>query len=205
MPLIHQEVSATRAWGLWKIEEPEDLLRQWVSENTPQEITHAEKRLEYLAVRTLIKKLLLEWRVNFEGLIKNEHGKPFLKNLNYHVSLSHSFPYVTAILDKEKVVGIDLEHSKAKLLKIASRMLHQREYEDAGKDVAKLCIYWCAKEAMLKMYGKKDLIFAENLLVEPFILEKTGNFVGRIIVDNLEKTIPLYYRMFKGFAIVYNQ
>lgn len=204
MPQINQEVSETRTWGLWKIEESEETLRHLTSEIAPQEIKHPEKRLEYLAVRALIKKLLLVWGTDFKGLTKNEYGKPFLKNLNFHVSLSHSFPYVTAILDKEKTVGIDLEHSKAKLLKIAPRMLHSGEYEDAGKDITKLCVYWCAKEAMLKVYGKKDLIFAENLLVEPFILKEKGNFVGRIIVNNQTTTIPLHYRLFKDFAIVYN-
>ncbi len=205
MPPINIEVSAKRSWGLWKIEEPEELLRQWGIPLPPQEIKHPEKRLEYLAVRALIKKLLQEWGVDYKGLTKNEHGKPFLKNSNYHVSLSHSFPYVTAILDKEKNVGIDLEHSRDKLLSIAPRMLHDTELTNAAADVTKLCVYWCAKEAMLKVYGKKDLIFAKNLLVEPFILEEKGNFVGRIIVDNLETTIPLHYRLFKGFAIVYSQ
>ena len=80
MPLIKQEVSATRAWGLWKIEEPEEQLRLAAPEIIPQEIKHPEKRLEYLAVRAVIKKLLNEWGMGFEGLTKNEHGKPFLKN-----------------------------------------------------------------------------------------------------------------------------
>lgn len=205
MPLINQEVYKTRIWGLWKIEESEETLRQLTSEIAPQEINHPEKRLEHLAVRALIKKILLSWGVAFEGLTKNEHGKPFLKNLNLHVSLSHSFPYVTAIVDTEKIVGIDLEHSRAKLLKIAPRMLHAAEQTDAGLDVAKLCVYWCAKEALLKVYGKKDLIFAKNLRVEPFILKEKGNLIGRIIVNTTETAVPLHYRLFRDFAIVYNQ
>ncbi len=204
MPLIKQEVSATRAWGLWKIEEPEEQLRPSALEIIPQEIKHPEKRLEYLAVGAVIKKLLNEWGMDFEGLTKNEHGKPFLKNSNFYVSLSHSFPYVTAIVDKEKEVGIDLEHCKPKLSRIAPRMLHPAEYEDAGNDITKLCIYWCAKEAMLKVYGKKDLIFAKNLLVSPFSLQKRGNLIGRIIVEDRQTTLTLHYQIADTFAIVYN-
>ena len=206
MPLLEKEVTATRAWGLWKIEETEVSLHQLVeSESIPGEITHPEKRLEFLAVRALVKNLLLEWGLGFEGLTKNQYGKPFIKNSSHHVSLSHSYPFVTAILDTEKNVGIDLEHSKAKLLNIVPRMLHATELTDAESDITKLCVYWCAKEAMLKVYGKKDLIFAENLLVKPFILQEKGNLVGRIIVKGSETTLSLHYQLFKDFAIVYNQ
>lgn len=204
MPLIKQEVSAIRAWGLWKIEEPEEQLRPSALEIIPQEIKHPEKRLEYLAVRAVIKKLLNEWGMEFEGLTKNEHGKPLLKNSNFYVSISHSFPYVTAIVDKEKEVGIDLEHSKPKLSRIAPRMLHPTEHEDAGNDLTKLCIYWCAKEAMLKVYGKKDLVFSKNLLVSPFSLQKRGNLIGRIIVKDNVTTLTLHYQIADTFAIVYN-
>lgn len=206
MPLLEKKVTATRTWGLWKIEETEVSLHQLCeSETIPNEITHAEKRLEFLAVRALVKNLLLEWGLSYQGLTKNKHGKPFLKNSTHHISLSHSYPFVTAILDTEKTVGIDLEHSKAKLLRIAPRMLHATELTDAASDITKLCVYWCAKEAMLKVYGRKDLIFAENLLVNPFILKKEGDLVGRIIVGGSETMHSLHYCLFRDFAIVFNQ
>jgi len=206
MPLFDKEVTATRAWGLWKIEETEGSLHQLCeSEPIPKEITHPEKRLEFLAVRVLVKNLLLEWGLGFQGLTKNQYGKPFLKNSSHHISLSHSYPFVTAILDTEKTVGIDLEHSKAKLLNIAPRMLHATELNDASSDITKLCVYWCAKEAMLKVYGKKDLIFAENLLINPFVLKEEGDLVGRIIVEDSEARLSLHYRLFRDFAIVYSQ
>jgi 4'-phosphopantetheinyl transferase len=206
MPLEKLELSTERAWGLWHIREAEGELLDQIKEfeSIPPNITHEQKRLEFCVGRVLAKTLLEKLSVKFEGIVKDEFGKPFFRNNTYQLSLSHSYPYVGALIDKSKSVGIDVEQIKAKLLKIGPRVLHPEELEDAGTDETKHCIYWCAKEAMIKIYGKKDLVFAENLLIKPFTLQNQGNISGRIIVNNTETTIPLYYEVHNGFTVVLN-
>ncbi|MFZ6010979.1 MAG: 4'-phosphopantetheinyl transferase family protein, partial [Bacteroidota bacterium] len=179
---LHEEKD--RAWALWKIEEQEPALANEVNpfEVPPATITNPLKRLEFLAGRVLIKTLLNHWSIPFEGLTKDEFGKPYLKNSTFHISLSHSYPYVAAIIDRNIPVGIDLEQPKEKLLRIGHRVLSTSELRDAGTDVIKHCIYWCAKESLIKIYGKKDLHLAENLQISPFSPKKEGNLIGRIIV-----------------------
>jgi phosphopantetheinyl transferase (holo-ACP synthase) len=123
----------------------------------------------------------------------------------YHLSLSHSYPYVATLVDKNISVGIDLEQPKHKLLRIAPRIFTPTEQTDAGQDVVKLCVYWCAKEALIKVYGQKDLVFSENLIIEPFTLKATGNLSGRIIVGDSERVIPLQYIVYPNFVLVFNQ
>jgi phosphopantetheinyl transferase len=208
MPLEKLEYQSTeRAWGLWNIREAEgELIGQLQKfESIPSNITHEQKRLEFCVGRVLAKTLLEKLSVKFEGIIKDEFGKPFFKNNAYQLSLSHSYPYVGALIDRSKSVGIDVEQIKPKLLKIAPRVLHPTELEDAGDNEIKHCIYWCAKEALIKIYGKKDLVFAENLLIKPFTLQNQGNLSGRIIVNNTETTIPLYYEVHNGFTVVLNK
>jgi phosphopantetheinyl transferase len=208
MPLEKLEYQSNeRAWGLWHIREAEAELIDQIApyERIPPHITHKQKRLEFCVGRVLAKILLEKVSVTFEGIIKDEFGKPFFKNNNYQLSLSHSYPYVGASIDQSKSVGIDVEQIKSKLLKIAPRVLHATELEDAGDNETKHCIYWCAKEAMIKIYGKKDLVFAENLLIKPFSLQNQGNISGRIIVNNTETTIPLYYEVHNGFTVVLNK
>jgi 4'-phosphopantetheinyl transferase len=206
MPLEKLEASNERAWGLWHIRESEaeliDLIGEF--ETIPPTITHEQKRLEFCVGRVLAKTLLEKLSVKFEGIIKDEFGKPFFKNNPYQLSLSHSYPYVGALIDKNKSVGIDVEQIKSKLLKIAPRVLHPTELKDAGDNEIKHCIYWCAKEALVKIYGKKDLVFAENLIIKPFTLQNEGNISGRIIVNSTETTIPLYYEVHNGFTVVLN-
>jgi 4'-phosphopantetheinyl transferase len=206
MPLVKLVNEGTRAWGLWKITESEEELSAEMQrvENIPATLQHSSKRLEWLSGRVLTQCLLASKGAAYAGMVKNEHGKPSLKHSPYYISLTHSFPFVGAIIDIEKEVGIDLEQPKDKLLRVGPRVLSESELKDAGSDKLKHCIYWCSKEALIKIHGRKDLILAQNLYIEPFILASRGQILGRIIVNDDERSIPLYYQVFDAFVMVFN-
>lgn len=207
MPLEKLEKRSNETvWGLWHIREPETELMPVISafESIPTTITHAQKRLEFCVGRVLAKTLLEEISGKFEGIIKDKFGKPFFRNSSFQLSLSHSYPYVGALIHQHKSAGIDVEQFKSKLLKIAPRIMHPEELHDAGTDEIKHTIYWCAKETLIKVYGKKDLTFAENMLINPFTRQKQGHLTGKIIVNHTETTIPLYYEVHDSFAVVLN-
>ncbi len=206
MPLENLHKREDYAWALWKIQEEETSLADTVApfEIVPATITNLNKRLEFLAGRVLVKELMTSFGLSFKGLTKDEFGKPFLTGYDFQVSLTHSYPYVGAVLHRRQSVGIDIEQPKAKLLRVASRVLHARELADAGNDLEKHCIYWSAKETLIKIHGKKDLTFSENLLIEPFLKEKEGQLIGRIIVDTIETAIPLQYYVYPEFVVVVN-
>jgi phosphopantetheinyl transferase len=207
MPLEKLDLTPEkRAWGIWKITEDEQsMLNQVIDyESISETITHPQKRLEFITGRVLARNLLEALGRPFEGVVKDVFGKPFFKNYTFQLSLSHSYPYVAALTDVNQSVGIDLEQVKKKLLKIGPRVLHSSEQADAGRDETKHCIYWCAKEALVKIYGKKDLVFSENLRVQPFNLAKEGHLVGKIIINETETSIPLQYFVYDNFVVVFN-
>jgi phosphopantetheinyl transferase len=207
MALDYFATSKDRAWALWKIDEDEMHLSMMepLAEQVPETITHPNKRSEWIVARLLTAKLLKSLGCDYYGIEKDVFGKPFPRRYPFHLSLSHSYPYVAAVLDQREPVGIDLEQPKQKLLRVAPRVLHPFELTDAGQDVVKHCVYWCAKEAMVKIYGKKDLVFAENLQVDSFELHNEGDIVGKIIVGDNERLIPLYYRVYPNFVVVLNK
>lgn len=192
---------------MWRLTEEEGTLKKLVPgiEAIPDHITNVSKRLEFIGARVLVAELLKQWGHDFYGLTKDEFGKPFPKNYPYQISLSHSYPYVAAILQKEGSVGIDLEQPKEKLLRVASRVLHPQELADAGSDIVKHCIYWSAKESLVKIHGKKDLVFAENIRISPFQREKRGFLNGRLIANGMETAIPLQYHVEENFVVVLNR
>lgn len=206
MPLENLHKGTHAAWALWKIEEDESDLAARVApfESAPSVITNPFKRLEHLAGRVLIKQLAHVFNLEFAGLTKDEFGKPFLKNHTWPISLSHSYPYVAAAIHQFQPIGIDLEQPKQKLLRVAPRVLHSQELADAGDDVVKHCIYWCSKEALVKIHGKKNLIFAQNLLIEPFSRKKDGQLIGRIIVNKAETAVTLSYFVHTNYVVVVN-
>jgi phosphopantetheinyl transferase len=189
-------------WALWKIEEEEEDLSYQAMESCPEDVISSQKRLEYLAGRALMKSMMEQLGHGYVGMRKDEAGKPFLKNSDYQVSLSHSFPYAAAQVHYSRPVGIDLEQPKEKLLRIASRILSPSEEEDAGDQITKHCIYWCAKEALYKIHGKRGLHFNSQLLLYPFQLKANGDLVGRIVVDGLNREIALEYLVEKDYVLV---
>jgi 4'-phosphopantetheinyl transferase len=205
MPLVEMVFGNDRCFGLWKIEESEEWLQRQVQdlETVPANVIHPAKRLEYLAGRVLIRQLLHESGRTFRGIVKNEYGKPFLNTYPDELSMSHSLPYVAAIVDRHKPVGIDIEQPKSKLLRIAPRILHRQELADAGTDLSKHCVYWCAKESLVKYDGKKGLSFSENLMVEPFVLQPSGRLTGRVITSKATVSVEMYYRLYTDFVLVY--
>ena len=204
MPLYKLKNTGTEsAWGIWKVEESAEELAFTAFEEAPEGIIHITKRLEWLASRVLVRTLLEQNDLHYSGIHKDEFGKPFLRELTHHISLSHAYPYVAVQLDSNKSVGIDIEQPTEKLLRIAPRVLSMEELENAGSDIRKHCVYWCAKEALYKVYGKRGLHFANQLLVEPFILEETGDLKGTITVREEKLNVALSYEIEPEFVVVY--
>lgn len=207
MPLKKLETNDESLWALWKVEEEENKLMAPLEgiERIPDALTNTHKRLEWAAAHALVKLLMDRLNIPFQGIVKNEFGKPFPIGSGYQLSLSHSFPYVGAYLHPFTSVGIDLEQPTPKLLKVASRIHSPEELHDAGNDVEKHCLYWCAKEVLVKVYGKKDLIFAENLKITPFLMKEKGEIDGRIIVNGITINVPMHYEVFPDFIVVLNK
>ena len=175
------------------------------TELCPAEIIAPKKKLEWLASRLLVQQLAEKAGLVFLGIYKNEYGKPFLKNHSAQISLSHSYPYVAAQLHFTHDVGIDIEQPSPKLLRVAHRVFGLAEQQDAGTDLTKNCIYWCAKEALYKIYGNRGLSFIKDIKIEPFILLNTGELEGAIITIEGKKDVILNYQIEKDIVVVYTK
>lgn len=173
MPLVHSEfIQGNTTLFIWKLEESEDELYELLGGEFNLDdlsaISHSDKRREWLASRLLIRKLVDKLEVAYHGTHKDEHGKAFLVNHDYHISLTHTLEYVAAIINPAAAVGIDMEKESEKLQRVAHKFLSPRELERTGSDIHLLCIYWCVKEAVYKQYGKKKISFKDSIFVNPF-------------------------------------
>ncbi len=203
MSLVRTElVSGGGAWGLWQITETEEELSFSALESCPDDIVAPNKRKEFLAGRALIKALAEKVGVQYSGIRKDEQGKPYLKDNSHEISLSHSSPYVAARTHPREAGGIDIVQPKEKLLRVAPRVLSTTEENDAGNDIVKHCVYWCAKEAMYKLYGKRGLHFNNQLNIDPFELKRSGDLRGYI---KAEIIVALGYFVESDYVLVYTK
>ena len=138
-------------------------------------------------------------------LVKDVHGKPFLHNSTQHVSISHSHELAAAIIADE-VVGIDIQKVVEKIERIAERFLNAEELNFISPSLYRLeqlHVCWCAKEALYKAYGKRELDFCCHLLLDPFVYQpEGGRFKGRVNKGVYDQTFELHYSMIEQCILV---
>lgn len=207
MPILKTaKINDKSAYAIWEITECVEELGVLVENATnvqlpDRDISNETKQSEWMAGRLLLASLVEEMELVYYGIYKDDYGKPHLKNLDYHISLSHSFPLVAAIIHQNHSVGIDVEQPKEKLLRIASRFLSEEEQEVCGNNTEMLCIHWCAKEALYKLYGKKQLIFKENLLIRMAGDQLSGKVIVNGVVSEYKLQVEKVMNSFLVFTL----
>lgn len=208
MPLLlHEHLEPPGELGLWNIEEEEEwFLHQLLL--SPLELRQLSKmkgrrRLEWLAVRQLVHEM--SGRKKRGAFVKDEFGKPHLENSDYYISISHSETIAAAIAGPVPV-GIDVQKIVPKITRIAHKFLRTEEREIISKHnlIEHMHLYWGAKEALYKAYGRRELDFLQHIIIEPFALTAAeGVMKGRVQKGAFLAHYDLYFRTIKDFVLVY--
>lgn len=175
-----KQVDDDTEFALWKIEEEaEELYAQLQLDDEEkafvEKLRNGKRHLHWLGTRVLLRTML--HTDEFIDCKVDAHGKPYLVNLPYHISLSHSFEYAAVMISKSRPVGIDIEQVRKKVELIAHKFMKPEElaFIDQQKKVDHLYACWCAKEAVYKCYGQKEISFADNIDLQQFPCFPEGN------------------------------
>ena len=150
MGIIKKILNVDSSIWVWKIQESTDELSILTNQTT--NVKSEIKKKEFYASRVLIEKMCEKLNILFKGVKKDHNGKPYLSKSNYHISISHKFPYVAVIFDKKKC-GVDIEKIDDRVRKIKSKFLNEKENLIIGKNLKKLVEYWSMKETAYKVDG----------------------------------------------------
>lgn len=181
-------------WVLWHMEESIEALEKEViltasGREEWQNIRHPKKKQEWLAGRMALQHLCQTLSLPYQGIEKDKFGKPHLKDCPGHISLSHCFPFAAAAYFPDEAVGIDLEMVQDKIQRLAPKFLDKGELAFSQKDTDALVLRWSAKEALYKLYGRKQLAFKEQIKTGAFGSANWG-FFGASVLENEEHEIP---------------
>lgn len=165
MPVFfQQQINADTRLGVWKIEEPED----WFLGNVPvfREVTHPKKRLQHLAGRFLLQYLYPDFPYRLIQIADTR--KPYLVDEQYHFSISHCGDYAAAIVSRTARVGVDVEETGERIIRIKDKFLSAAEQrifipDPATPDYRLLTLCWSAKESIFKWYGKGEVDFRRDI------------------------------------------
>ncbi|MFY0591284.1 4'-phosphopantetheinyl transferase family protein [Roseivirga sp.] len=202
MPILFKKsINDTVSYLVWEISESEDELLSHLNLNDEEwsdfdRIKVGIRRLEWLGARTALKHLVKE--IGQFYIFKDGFGKPHLRDSNIGISISHTKGFGAAAINLNGPIGIDIEHPRQQILKIAHKFLHDSEKSWAGKSVEHLTKIWAAKEALYKLHGRTQLTFAEQLIISNVNLDKPA---GSIIESNISRTYKLAYNSVLGLEL----
>lgn len=191
-----REINSSCFLGSWEIIEDLESLKSMVRLDLDEierinNFRSYARRLEYLSVRVLLKTMI----GRNARIIYDHTNKPFIKDNSYQISISHSNKLTSILLSTTNKVGIDLEYMSHRISKISHKFINQDEIisEDPGLKRYHLYIHWCAKEALYKICDKGQLNFKENMFIEPFEVNDSGNIKGMVKTGKKIQKFDLSY------------
>ncbi len=189
MPLLTETAFHNGVWAQWELAEDEAWFagRLELLDEEAEELAtiKGRRRLEWLACRWLVHELLVSLELCHPDrrypVRKDEFGKPVIEDCPFEVSFSHSNGRVAVMLALAPC-GIDVQYFVPKIGRIAHKFLHVEEAEslDHRHLLEHLHLYWTAKEAIYKAWGRKELAFSEHIWVGPFEYAETLRLEAKV-------------------------
>lgn len=210
MPLLLQrDVASKTKFAVWKIEESDNWFRSQLTLDERENhlinsIRHPHKKLHWLSSRLLLR-ILLDNPGGFIHLESDERGKPVVQNFPVKISISHSAEFSALMLSESLDVGIDIEKIDPKITRIQHKFLREEEFKNISEEnsTEQVYVYWCAKEAMYKLHGRKQLDFKEHLSVAPFQYSGSGKIKGAIHKNSFHQQLEISYEKLDGYMMAF--
>ncbi len=204
MPLfLNKQVSEDTVLAIWKITEHRDELATLIGVDF-YEIEQKKENLHWLASRALISYIFLNKKVE---ITKDEFNKPYLKidNVEYHISITHSFQFAAIIVSKTKKVAIDIEKLDERIQRVKHKFMRDDElvYLNKTDESNMLVTIWSAKETLYNYFGKKELDFKLNLKIEAFNFQRKFELSGLIKKENLKENLMVNAEVLEGYVLTY--
>ena len=197
--------------GIWRIDETPDyfLNRMNITEESLVKIAKMNERrkTEWLAARHLLQQMMGDHIFCYS----DEFGKPVFQDNNRHLSISHSRGLATVVVS-DRPTGVDIQEITPKIKRIAHKFMRAEEAESLNdvNSLQHLHIYWGAKEALYKAYGRRGLDFRRHILVEPFCYlpaknsERTkGKTTGKVVKGDYNMTFDIYFEEIENHYLVF--
>ncbi|HOZ69594.1 MAG TPA: 4'-phosphopantetheinyl transferase superfamily protein [Chitinophagaceae bacterium] len=200
MPVFfQQQINESTRLGVWKIEETEAFFRG----NVPihRDVTHPKKRLQHLAGRFLLQYLFPDFP--YEQIRIADTRKPYLPDERYHFSISHCGDYAAAIVSRTHRVGVDVEETEDRILRIKDKFMSAKEQslfipDPFTPDYRLLTLLWSAKESVYKWYGAGEVDFRRHILLSE--LDVTDNKL-RCDFGLTGDRLKVEFRFFDGLVL----
>jgi 4'-phosphopantetheinyl transferase len=109
------------------------------------------------------------------------------------------------MISKRRPVGIDIEQVNEKVERIARKFMRKEELafiEDEHR-IPQLYVCWCAKEAVYKCFGQKEVSFVNHILLDKFTFADHGVLGASLVKDGTNLKYKVGYLQYEDYMIGY--
>ena len=194
--------------GVWKIEEDITALLEMVDMSSEDKKRYkvfrsTSRKLEFLSVRALLAEML----DREAKIVYNKNNKPFIKDGSHFISITHSNKLTAILVSRDERVGIDLEYMRMNINAFSSKFLNKKEkitrrWTDRTYH---LYIHWCAKEAIYKICDKEGINIVNDITIEPFTVNDSGEIKGSVQNARINDQFTLFYSKYDNYTIVWTK
>jgi phosphopantetheinyl transferase len=205
--LYNRSVEGPAQIGVWNItEETPDLFKTLKLSETELELYESFRtewrRKQWLAYRRLIREIISpqKFPVHYD-----ESGKPYLAGSRQHISVTHTGDYAGVIISGSVRVGIDMEMVQERIDKVKHKFLSDSELSaiQNKRKLEYLTLSWCAKEAIYKLYGWRNLDFKENIHIRLPEGDADDFFYGDILLPSGVQSYKLFWEKYGELLVVW--
>jgi len=193
--------------GLWRIDENEDYFRAKLVLTDEEQIQLDEikgegRRIQWLAVRYLLHHL--SGRPKRTELAKDKHGKPYLPDSEYFISISHSHE-MAAVLAAKVPCGVDIQYPVSKIERLVPRFCSSEEQAVITQPHALsiMHVIWGLKECIYKAYGLREVDYREHINIRAADTLLTTPGIGTLTKDNFTRTYDLNAEIVIDYILTY--
>ena len=160
MPIVfNKNIDDQTILAVWKIQESEAELISGLQLKQHEHdfiatLNNGKRLLHWLSTRLLLRTLLNT--TDYIDCRMDAHGKPYLVNMDYEISLSHSFDYAAVMISGNRKVGVDIE-------------LMNNLRSDVAEVKAKAVLSSIYNIRANMLHGEKHFEEHQRMLLEPLI------------------------------------
>lgn len=182
---------------IWEIGETEAFFMD--ATGLSSDIKSDKRRIERLAGRFLLQTLREDFPIH--DIVPDEFDKPRIPNNKYHFSISHSYPYVAAMVSERAHCGLDIQIWHDRMTQLQHKFLSGHEQRFFMQDARLITLSWCAKEAAYKWLGRRGIDFIEHLKIKSYTkCEAKYLFAIDVIYNGICDTIRVDGTISESFA-----
>ncbi len=134
---------------------------------------------------------------------KDEFGKPFIDEIDEHISISHTQSACAILFTRAPYPGMDIELLRPQLFKIYSKYLSPTEQDKHDiKDLKTLTLLWSAKEAIFKWHGVGEVDFRVHIYIQHIDFEN-NKIKAQFLKPKYETELELQFLEHKFHVITY--